>query len=425
MNSKPRILVISHGHPDFSLGGGEIAAYQLFKAYRESPEVEDAWFLARKDNPHWPSGAISVRRDHEFMWDQAVHDWINHKSVHRDSLTRGGFPELVRALQPTIVHLHHYAHLGLDILVMLRRLLPNAQLMLTLHEYMAICRHNGQMVKTSGMTLCNQSSPADCARCYPDSTEEDFWLRREFIMDRFRLVDGFVAPSEFLRQRYIAWGLPADRIVVIENGQPDLDILPSRPLLEGQTRNRFAYFGQINPYKGLDVVLKALNQLPRYDQKKLVVEIHAAHFERQPVELRERIAGLLEPLTQQGVVQWIGPYRPEDMRRRLAGVDWTLVPSVWWENSPMVIQEALGAGRPVICSDIGGMAEKVHHDVDGLHVPVGNAVAWASTLLRAGTEPGLWDRLSNGIRPVLTHQRCVEAHLSFFEQLHGVHEVTD
>ena len=48
-SNKPRILVMSHAHPDFSLGGGEIAAYNLFKAYKDSPDVQDAWFLGRAD----------------------------------------------------------------------------------------------------------------------------------------------------------------------------------------------------------------------------------------------------------------------------------------------------------------------------------------------------------------------------------------
>jgi len=51
----------------------------------------------------------------------------------------------------------------------------------------------------------------------------------------------------------------------------------------------------------------------------------------------------------------------------MAAVDWVVVPSIWWENSPLVIQEAFAHGRPVICSDIGGMAEKVAHEKNGLH----------------------------------------------------------
>ena len=56
----------------------------------------------------------------------------------------------------------------------------------------------------------------------------------------------------------------------------------------------------------------------------------------------------------------------------MAEIDWVVVPSIWWENSPLVIQEAFLHGRPVICSDIGGMAEKVRHGVDGLHFRVGD-----------------------------------------------------
>jgi len=94
-----------------------------------------------------------------------------------------------------------------------------------------------------------------------------------------------------------------------------------------------------------------------------------------------------------------------------------VVPSIWWENSPLVIQEAFGAGRPVICSDIGGMAEKICHDVDGLHVPVGNALEWSRTLLNAADTPDLWERLAGGIKPVLSYAHCVQAHLETFARL--------
>ena len=58
MNSKHRILVMSHAHPDFSLGGGEIAAYNLYKAYRDNESVEQAWFLARADRRRGLTGAV-------------------------------------------------------------------------------------------------------------------------------------------------------------------------------------------------------------------------------------------------------------------------------------------------------------------------------------------------------------------------------
>jgi glycosyltransferase involved in cell wall biosynthesis len=59
---------------------------------------------------------------------------------------------------------------------------------------------------------------------------------------------------------------------------------------------------------------------------------------------------------------------------------------VWWENSPVVIQEALRNRRPVICSDIGGMAEKVRDGVDGFHFPVGSAMALTGLLRQLATD---------------------------------------
>ena len=413
-----RVLVIAHGHPDFSLGGGEIAAYNLFHGYREHPQVEDAWFLARAERGRGPTGAISLRRPSEYLWEQAVHDWHSMKAANQDSLTTW-FADLIRALKPTIVHTHHYAHMGLEYLRVMKQVVPNVRIYMTLHEYMAICRNNGQMVKVGGQKLCSSESFDECRQCFPQNTREDFWLRKHYFQSYFKLVDGFVAPSEFLRQRYIQWGLKPEQIVVIENGHSDDPPLPPRDLREGETRNRFAFFGQINPYKGIDLLLDALHAMPKKERRQVVVEIHGANLEHQLGELQDRIRRLSEPLIKKHHLRWVGPYRPSELRSRMGGADWVLVPSIWWENSPMVIQEAFVCGRPVISSDIGGMAEKVTHGVDGLHVRTGNAMHWGQTLYEAATTAGLWDRLRAGIKRPITVAECADAHLEAFPGFSG------
>jgi glycosyltransferase involved in cell wall biosynthesis len=85
-----------------------------------------------------------------------------------------------------------------------------------------------------------------------------------------------------------------------------------------------------------------------------------------------------------------------------------VVPSIWWENSPLVIQEAFGHGRPVICSDIGGMAEKVRDGVSGLHFRVGDPISLAETIARACATPGLWKALTSGIPKVRSMPRHVD-----------------
>jgi glycosyltransferase involved in cell wall biosynthesis len=99
-----------------------------------------------------------------------------------------------------------------------------------------------------------------------------------------------------------------------------------------------------------------------------------------------------------------------------------VVPSRWWENSPLVIQEAFLHQRPVICSDIGGMAEKVDDGVDGLHFRAGDARSLARVLERAVTTPALWDSLRAGIPGVYDMQTHVASLRNMYrEQLERRH----
>jgi glycosyltransferase involved in cell wall biosynthesis len=92
-----------------------------------------------------------------------------------------------------------------------------------------------------------------------------------------------------------------------------------------------------------------------------------------------------------------GSYHVDQLRSRMARVDWCIVPSIWWEIFGLVISEAWMFGRPVICSNVGGMAERVRDGIDGLHFQVGDARALAETMRRACTEDGLWDRLAGAL----------------------------
>lgn len=405
---KHRILTMAHAHPDFSLGGGEIAAYNLYKAYKANPDVEASWFLGRADRGRGATGQISLRRPDEYLWEQGVANWHTMTAAHQESVTTW-FADLLRALKPTVVHTHHYAHLGLEYLRVVKEVDPSIKLVMTLHEYMAICQNSGQMIKAGSFKLCSRSSPDECRSCFPSHTVEDFWLRKHRFMGFFDLVDQFVSPSEFLKQRYVDWGLPAEKIAVIENGQSDEPSLPPRPLAAGDTRNRFGFFGQINPFKGLDVVLRALNNMTPEERKQIVLEVHGANLEQQTPEFQEKIEKLRAPLIDEGVVQWVGPYQPHELRDRMAGVDWVVVPSIWWENSPMVIQEAYVCGRPILVSDIGGMKEKILHNKNGKHISSGNALEWKKSLLNSQSIN--WDTFRKNITQPNSHKVCSKIHI--------------
>ncbi|MCA0399814.1 MAG: glycosyltransferase family 4 protein [Proteobacteria bacterium] len=405
-----KALIISHGHPDFSVGGAEIAAYNLYRTFLDNPAITEATFLARSDLKSLSPGVISLRRTGEYLWRQDIFDWFRLRSAYPRAM-HTVFREFLQEKKPDIVFVHHYANIGIEVLRELRRCLPDAFIALTLHEYVAICHSQGQMVKAKNKRLCQRESEEECSGCFPEFSPNDFFLRKHFIQRHFEVVNMFISPSEFLRERYIAWGIPENLIVVIENGQPSFD-RAADPARDPKAPVRFGFFGQVTPYKGVDVLLQSLHFIRPELRKQMLLEVHGANLELQNEQLQETISQLRAPLVKEGSLRWVGPYEPHELRRRMSKIDWVVIPSIWWENSPMVIQEAFANGKPVVCSNIGGMAEKVRDQHTGLHFEARNPFDLAEVLSRAIENRDLHSRLVRNIQQPLTYKECGERYLA-------------
>jgi glycosyltransferase involved in cell wall biosynthesis len=143
----------------------------------------------------------------------------------------------------------------------------------------------------------------------------------------------------------------------------------------------------------VDVLMKAMALLGERGVDAHLM-LYGANLELQPQAFQDELKALLDSIDQGPAnVTLAGKYRHADLPRLMAEVDWVVVPSRWWENSPLVIQEAFLHKRPVICSDIGGMAEKVADGVDGLHFRAGDPRSLAQVLETAIGTPGLWESL--------------------------------
>jgi len=287
---------------------------------------------------------------------------------------------------------------------------PRFKVFVTLHEYLAICHHHGQMITRPGHVLCAQASMERCGACYPEQSLQQFALRREKFLDVFRGVDGFISPSRFLAERYAAWGLPAGRIMVVENGL-------AHPPAPGPAVPRqrhswvYGYFGQINPFKGVDVLLRALPLIAEDAAFAARVEIRVhGNFVGQPEAFTTRFNEAVEDYE---FFTYQGAYENDGVGTLMAACDYVVMPSTWWENSPVVIQEAYGAGRPVVCSGLGGMAEKVPDRVSGLQFRRNDA----ADLVRVMTEAAdrdLYAQLQAGIPPVWGPVDVARAYLGVF-----------
>ncbi|MBW9064342.1 glycosyltransferase family 4 protein [Rhizobium herbae] len=419
MNEKLRVLVVSHAHPTISLGGAEIASHNLHLGLKALPNVESA-YLARVGHPvprHAASALMSLRLAEDellFHTDDYDHFLLSNgdtQAISRDLL------RFARDLRPHVVHFHHVLGIGLEALYALREAFPHAAILVTFHEYLAICHNHGQMVKRPSGQLCEAASPAACHGCFPEIPVSRFFKREMFARGMLGLADAFVSPSRFLAERYVKWGIEEDKFRVIENGITMEAAVPPRELQgPNPRRNRFAYFGQMTPFKGVDVLIDAVSRIPKeiWGEDSCLM-IFGGNLERQPIEFQERMKKLIADAGDR--VRFYGAYQNADMPRLMRSVDWVVLPSVWWENSPVVIQEALLHGRPMICSDIGGMAEKVRDGKDGLHFRAGSSQDLADRIVEVLGDTQIWERLRVSMRQPADRLGCAREHLKLYRAL--------
>jgi glycosyltransferase involved in cell wall biosynthesis len=405
-----RILIVSHGHPEITKGGAEIAAYQLYRGYASRSGCV-AWFMGcdrRQTRSETPITQPFGNGD--YLYSVGEFDWF--KFSNQDPRLPEAFANLLLELRPDVVHFHHYINVGVEVFALVKRILPHTKVVVTLHEYLAICNHHGQMVTNPHRNLCYHASPQRCIECFPQFSESDFFLRRRYIEHFFAFVDHFSSPSQFLADRYIAWGMPESRISVIENlvratQGSFTSVGKGGPLRAG-------FFGQLSFLKGANVLFDAADLLAQDERMDISVEIFG-DYRGQPLEFQKELQERMATVGQNVVLH--GPYDEIRVDRLMQSVDVILVPSVWWENSPLVIQEARRNGRPLICSDIGGMAEKVRDGVDGFHFHAGSAMALALLLKRIADDRQLLTDVTGTMQKVISVDVIIDDHLTMYRSL--------
>ena len=170
----------------------------------------------------------------------------------------------------------------------------------------------------------------------------------------------------------------------------------------------------MSPYKGAEILLAAMRIL-KDTHPDVHLWLYGANMDVLPPDAHASLAKAMETAAEDGNVTLAGAYDHAAVARLMSSVDWVVVPSRWWENSPLVIQEAFMHKRPVICSDIGGMKEKVTRGVNGLHFVVSNPQSLADTISRAASTPGLWEKLQSGIPDVFS----MEQHMVNLAQIYN------
>jgi glycosyltransferase involved in cell wall biosynthesis/MoaA/NifB/PqqE/SkfB family radical SAM enzyme len=398
-----KILQVIHGYPMRYNAGSEVYTQTLCQALADRHEVH---VFTREDDSFAPDYALRQESDHD---DPRVTLHVVNMPRSRDRYRHVGvdqrFAELLDQQAPDIVHIGHLNHLSTSLVAeAAAREIP---IVYTLHDYWLMCPR-GQFMQMHPedpndlWAACESQEDRKCAqRCYaryfsgaPEEREEDVshwssWVSRRMrhVREMAEFVDLFIAPAQYLFRRYKdAFGLPERKLAYLDYGF-DRARLAGRARPQGEPFT-FGYIGTHIPAKGIHHLLEAFGQL-RGEARLRVwgrprgqdTEALKAMARRLPGDAARRI-------------EWLPEYRNQDIVQDVFNrVDAIVVPSVWAENSPLVIHEAQQARVPVITANHGGMAEYVHHEQNGLLFEHRQPLALAEQMQRFADDPRLAQRL--------------------------------
>jgi glycosyltransferase involved in cell wall biosynthesis len=411
-----RIAIVSNWYPPYALGGAEILAHDEAVALRD--RGHSVMSFAGDGRP----GAVRYRLDFDRMdeipvWRVGleVRDFsFGHVNFHHAAVEKR-FTRFLDAFQPEVVHFHNLSGLSLGLIGTAAR--RGIRTVMTLHDYWGFCFKN-TLLYVDG-SVCEDASR--CASCRPSIQDDDgheypIRVRNDYIAFQFANVDVFLSPSNALGERYRATGTTGDRLRIVPNGVDTVrfSVLERKPV-PGELR--VTYAGYLGPHKGLDVLIDAVARIPR--REALKVRLIGAGWQMQ--ELNERIASA--GLQQTMRISTGVPHKlMEDVYRE---TDVLVLPSIWPENQPCTIMEAMACGLPVIASDLGGIRELITHGRQGFLFGLGDSGELARLIELFQAQPELAEQMGAAARVRAEQYRFdfyIDALERFFAPVNRVRE---
>jgi glycosyltransferase involved in cell wall biosynthesis len=406
-----RILLTTHAFLPRSVAGVEVYTARLARALQDLGHTVRI-LTATHDlaaSPH------SVRRT--VVGSLEVVEIVNPhldgtlQATYRVPAIDRAIDSIVAEFRPECVHVQHVLNLSTGLFEAAAR--SGACLVLTLHDYWLSCPRDGLRMRSDG-ELCGRVDHDVCARCLLDSPYlvapiqrgvvsalrraglgralhavhqrapgiashamrvaralwggrrprlvRDLAERARHLRDCVQRADAVLVPTRFALDRAFEWGVSQDRARMMPLGAV---VDPLRPRLPGP-RRRFGYLGTVAPHKGVHTLVEAFRGLTRQD---LTLDVFGN--ERLDPPYARRLRALA---SDDARIRFRGVVADGEQARVFSAVDVLVLPSIWWENSPLALLEALAAGVPVVASRTGGLPEIVPEGA-GVLVPPGDVEA--------------------------------------------------
>ncbi len=393
-----KILYVIHNFPPWSFGGAEIYAHHIAQAVGARHEVR---VFAREPAPKPENyqvrdlvhDGVSVRAV-KFTPHPASHPLEAFTSQLSNRRIEKIFEEYLKDFDPDIVHFQHTMGLSPALIgVAKRRGLPVVH---TLHDYWYMCRQV-QLLTLDRRICSGPGSGMKCRQCLSSRFVRNsalgslvrwagglLYVYRTSRMRRLLCqADLLITPSRFLKQKFVEFGIPEEKIRFSEYGMhtgPFANLRPhqrKRPL-------RFGLIGTVIPQKGIHIAVEAFRNL---DPSEATLDIHGQILEG---EMKLYAEDLKSKATEN--IRFHGAFDHSRIAEVLGDMDVLVVPSVWHETFCIVIREAMMAGVPSIASNLGAIPQVMEDERTGMLFEVGSKDDLLAKVKQILADPAQIDR---------------------------------
>ncbi len=426
-----RLLYVVHGFPPDTWAGTEV--YTLNLAQEMMRRGHEVTILTRApavgDEPEF-----SLREDEfEGLKVLRMTHRLDHGSLKESFVKEGpeaAFRQVLDRVEPDLVHFQHLIHLSARLVEIARG--RGMATVVTCHDYWGLCPRV-QMIRPDG-SICASNMGSGCFLCIKErgldqverahrldgtlgagkvlsslagalkdlkgspelaqrraSEYSELRSREEVVPAAYAAADLRISPSRFLRDMYLAHGgFDPHTFLFSDNGMrtDHVEALEKTRCPAGKVR--FGFVGTLVWYKGGETLVQAMRLLQeRGLGDRVHLDVHGG-FDPEGDEHHRHLADLAEGAP----VTFHGRFDNGRLSEVYADLDALVVPSLWYENSPITIHEAFLTGTPVLASDRGGMAEFVRDGVDGLLFELGSAADLADKMAMMVEDAELRERLA-------------------------------
>ena len=464
-----RILIVTHEFPPYEFAGTAIYAYNIVKALSEDHEV---FVFSRLEDKNVPAYEVidEDRTDYRVrLLSRPNLSWNPFEDSYLDARAEKAFTDYLDQVQPDVVHFQHMLGMSYTVVEQVKK--RNCVCFFTLHDFWTMCPMGQRMCYTDRQ-LCDEIDFDKCGPCVfgdgwnwsepelveagaSDGTAFDSLYRNRFLTTpgrfarrprawmyaavksfgaalgfeatadepeplsshpfavRFRRMqealshaDLLITPSAFLRDEFIRlFGVSPDRIIHSRNGMT-FDHVVAHPRTDSDVI-RFGFVGSIIPTKGVHVLVDAAKKLA--GRSGFRVDVYGAP-NRWTVDYEKELHASAEGHDH---IVFHGRFDNKQIGRVLSNVDVLVVPSIWYENAPLTLNEASMTRTPVLASDRGGMLEFVRDNHYGDTFRLGDADDLAAKMAALLDHPDRISALAANdvyIKPVDVNARELEGY---------------